>query len=114
MTFLVDSGLLLSPEESGHNRYLLADPVLYNLLKDIVDFRKTIQQKEGKSETNQIIEEFEMMKTNDKTNSRIIAINEIKKKHVNTLKDYSFLSDAIQMFCPPLYPELPYRELANL
>jgi hypothetical protein len=106
----VDSGLLLSSEDSDHKRYLLVDPALHNLLKDIVDFRKTIQQNEGKSERRQIIEESDMMKEN-KTNSRIIAINEIKKKHANTLKDYSFLSDVIRIFCPPLFPELPYREL---
>ncbi len=109
-TLLVDSGLLLALEEFGHNRYLIADPALHNLLKDIVDFRKTVQQNEGKSERRQIIEESDMMKEN-KTNSSIIAINKIRKKHANTLKDYSFLSDVIQIFCPPLFPELPYREL---
>jgi hypothetical protein len=106
ITLLVDSGLL----ESDQKRYLLADPALHNLLKDMVDFRKAIQQNERKNERRQIIEEYEMIKTNNKTTSRIIAINEIKKKHANTLKDYSFLSDVIQIFCPPLFPELPYIE----
>jgi|GEM_PF-2414990 len=114
LTLLVDSGLLLSPEASDHKRYLLADPALHNLLRDIVDFRKTIQQNEGKSERRQIIEESEMVNTKNKTNSRIVAINEIKKKHANTLRDYSFLSDVIQIFCPLLFPELPYRELMSL
>jgi hypothetical protein len=112
LTLLVDSGVLLALEEFGHNRYLIADPALHNHLKDIVDFRKTVQQNEGKSETRQIIEESDMMKEN-KTNSRIIAINEIRKKHANTLKDHSFLSDVIQIFCPPLFPQLPYRELPH-
>lgn len=81
---MLDSGLLLSPEAPDHKRYLLADPALYNLLRNIVDFRKTIRQNEGKSERRQIIEESEMVNTKNKTNSRIIAINEIKKKHANT------------------------------
>jgi hypothetical protein len=110
MTLLVGSGLL----ESDQKRFLLADPALHNLLKDMVDFRKTIQQNERKDERRQTIEESEMMEINNKTNSRIIAINEIKKKHANTLKDYSFLSDVIQIFCPPLFPELPYRVLMTL
>lgn len=114
LTLLVDSGLLLSPEASDHKRYLLADPALHNLLRDIVDFRKNIQRNEGKSERRQIIEESEMVNTKNKTNSRIVAINEIKKKHANTLRDYSFLSDVIQIFCPLLFPELPYRELMSL
>jgi hypothetical protein len=114
LTLLVDSGLLLSPEASDHKRYLLADPALHNLLRDIVDFRKNIQRNEGKSERRQIIEEYEMLNTKNKTNSRIVAINEIKKKHANTLRDYSFLSDVIQIFCPLLFPELPYRELMSL
>jgi len=54
------------------------------------------------------------MNPNNKTNSRIIAIKEIKKKHANTLKDFSFLSDVIQIFCPPVFPDLPYRELTSL
>ena len=114
LALLVDNGLLLSPEASDHKRYLLADPALHNLLRDIVDFRKTIQQNEGKSERRQIIEESEMVNTKNKTNSRIMAINEIKKKHANTLRDYSFLSDVIQIFCPLLFPGLPYRELMSL
>jgi hypothetical protein len=114
LALLVDSGLLLSPEASDHKRYLLADPALHNRLRDIVDFRKTILQNEGKSERRQIIEESEMVNTKNKTNSRIIAINEIKKKHANTLRDYSFLSDVIQIICPLLYPGLPYRELMSL
>jgi hypothetical protein len=114
LTLLVDSGLLLSPEASDHKRYLLADPALHNLLRDIVDFRKTIHQNEGKSERRQIIEESEMVNAKNKTNSRIVAINEIKKKHANTLRDYSFLSDVIQILCPLLFPELPYRELMSL
>jgi hypothetical protein len=55
-----------------------------------------------------------MMRTKNKTNSRIIAINEIRKKHAITLNEFSFLSDVIQIFCPPLFPELPYRELTIL
>jgi hypothetical protein len=50
VALLVDSGLLLSPEASYHKRYFLADPPLHNLLRDIVDFRKTILQNERKSE----------------------------------------------------------------
>jgi hypothetical protein len=107
LTLLVDSGLLLSQEASDHKRYLLADPALHNLLRDIVDFRKTIQQNEGKSDLRQIIKESEM-------DSRIVVINGIEKKHANTLRDYSFLPDVIQIFCPLLFPELPYRELMSL
>jgi hypothetical protein len=113
LKYLVDSNLLLSPKESGHIMYLLADPVLHNLLKDIVDFREIIKQNEGKSEERQVIEEYDMMRTENKTNGRIIAINEIKKKHAIALKKYSFLSDVIQIFCPPLFLELPYRVSLN-
>jgi hypothetical protein len=40
-------------------------------------------------------------------------INKIKTKHVSTLKEYSFLRDVIQTYCPLLYPEIPYRDLMS-
>lgn len=63
---------------------------------------------EGNVDTAQIVQEHE--KDID-LKSRNKGVDEIMKKHKKRLSKYSFLSGVIQIYCPLLYPELPYHEL---
>ena len=81
-------------------RYVLADNALDDLITDLYEFRRTIKEKEGKSEMRQAVEECQIKKVR---NERLNIINCIKRKHERTLKEYGFLSDVIQIFCPLLF-----------
>ena len=95
----------------GEMRYVLADNPLDDLITDLYEFRRTIKEKEGKDEMRQAIEECQIK---EMKNERLNIINYIKRKHEKTLKEYAFLSDVIQIFCPLLFPELPYREFMQI
>jgi hypothetical protein len=105
---LVENDLL---ESTNKKNYVLSDPGLGKLLADILEYRKDIKEAESKSERRQIMEEYDMLETKGYPEDRINAINIIKTKHANTLKEYSYLRDVIQMYCPLLFPEIPYRDL---
>ncbi|PWU81758.1 MAG: hypothetical protein DLM72_05330 [Candidatus Nitrosopolaris wilkensis] len=106
---LVEIGLLKSISKKN---YVLASPELDKLLSDILEYRKQIKDAEGKKETRQIVEEYNMMGRKRCPDDRINAINRIKTQHAIALEEYSFLRDVIQMYCP-LLPELPYRDLMH-
>jgi len=110
LKFLLKCGLLLDDEEdeSGQKTYRFADSALHKLLKDLVNLRKKITKTEGKIDTAQIVQE---LKKDINLTSRMSAIEKIGKKHKKVLSKYSYLSDIIQIYCPLLYPELPYQDL---
>jgi hypothetical protein len=108
---LVENGLI---KPKGKQGYTLADPELEQLLVDILDYRKKIKDAEGKQEIRQIWEEYEMLEVQRRySDDRVSVINRIGTKHANALKKFSFLRDVIQMYCPLLFPELPYRDLMS-
>jgi DNA-binding PadR family transcriptional regulator len=109
---LLKNGLIKPKLKFGSEmRYVLADNALDDLITDLYEFRRTIKEKEGKSEMRQAIEECQIEEVK---NDRLNIINCIKRKHEKTLKEYGFLSDVIQIFCPLLFPELPYREFMHI
>jgi hypothetical protein len=108
---LVEDGLI---KPKGKQDYMLADPELEQLLVDILDYRKKIKDAEGKQEIRQLWEEYEMLEGQRRySDDRIAVINRIGTKNANALKKFSFLRDVIQMYCPLLFPELPYRDLMS-
>lgn len=108
---LVDNGLI-KPLRKG--KYIVSDPQLRNLLIDILGYRRIIKDKEGSNELRQIAEEYDMLEGDRRmSDRRNDMLDKIKTKHASTLKEYSFLRDVIQTYCPLLYPEIPYRDLLS-
>lgn len=108
---LVDNGLIKSLRKG---KFIVSDPQLRNLLIDILGYRRIVKDKEGSEELRQIAEEYDMLEGERRiSDRRNDMIDKIKTKHASTLKEYSFLRDVIQTYCPLLYPEIPYRDLLS-
>ena len=109
LRILLKDGLI---KPSTKKKYIIADKALFNLVADICELDKLCKS-QGKS---LIILGYQSQAGYPSNNKEevgydiIDAINRIKKKHQKTLNKYSFLSDVIQIFCPFLFPQLPYRE----
>lgn len=106
---LLKDGLIKS---STKNKYIIADKALFNLVADICELDKLCKT-QGKSLLVLGYQSQAGYSSNNKQEvgyDIIDAIDHIKKKHEKTLNKYSFLSDVIQIFCPLLFPQLPYRE----
>jgi DNA-binding PadR family transcriptional regulator len=109
---LLRDGLIKSKNNA---RYIIVDKALSNLIKDISELNKM-----GGNGRSPLIMGYQCQlgaKTpieEEIHDDNIIAnVDEIKKKQEETLATYSFLSDVIQIFCPLLYPQLPYREIMS-
>lgn len=100
---LLKNGLVKLKKPTGM-KYIIADKAFYRLVVDICELDK-ITRTHGKSlllASSRIREEIDK--------DILAATDHIKNKHEKTLKKFSFLSDVIQIFCPLLFPQLPYRE----
>jgi DNA-binding transcriptional ArsR family regulator len=98
---------------NNNGKYVVDDAALRGLLTDISKINR-IARDRGKSA---IIMGY-LYQRGCRTRSKedidfeiIVALNSIKEKHERTLAKFSFLSDVIQIYCPYLYPHLPFREL---
>lgn len=87
-------------------KYIIADKAFYRLVVDICKLDK-ITRIQGKS---LLLVGYQSHTRQDIDNNIVASIDHIKKKHEKTLKKFSFLSDVIQIFCPLLFPQLPYKE----
>jgi hypothetical protein len=110
---LLRDGLIKS---KNNTKFAIADNALSDLIRDISELNELGGYK-GKSP---IIMGYQHQlghrTTDDDFNDDDITagFDRLKKKHGKTLIEYSFLSDVIQIYCPLLYPRLPYREFVAL
>jgi hypothetical protein len=97
---------------NNNGKYVVVDAALRGLLTDVSKINKM-----GGNRGKSVIIMGYQYQMGCRTRSEedidfeiIAALNSIKEKHERTLAKFSFLSDVIQIYCPFLYPHLPFRE----